>query len=451
MLTSIAQNMGFGSGLDTAKLVADLASASRGPKVARLDAQLDANKAKLSTLAQARSDLDGIANALETLASGGTLRSQLTPSDASAVSIVTNAGSSVGGLSSQLVISALAKAQSSYSAAVASTSTAIGEGTLTLTAGGSAHAVVINETNNSLQGLVTAINATGAGVTASIVSHGNEHRLVLKGQSGASNAFTLTTDAQNLNSFTTAIMTTSQAASDAQFTLDGIPYIRASNSLNDLISGTQITLKKADANNVISINSIRPSEAVKQTLQDFVLEFNNLITNVNAAYKTYKNNPDIRNFERQLREFISQPLTSHASIRRLSDIGFSTLKDGTVKLDNARLQTVLLNDPSAIEAMLNPPRGNGNDASNNPGITVALDSLRDAAVANDGAFGRVKAALEAETKFIDANRARIEARELAYLNRLEKQYSRLDARLNALKSTKTFLDQQIKIWNGDGN
>ena len=76
MVTSIANSLGFGSGIDTAALVADLAAASRAPKAARLDALSRANQAKVSTLAQARSDLDSFANSLEALASGGTLRSQ---------------------------------------------------------------------------------------------------------------------------------------------------------------------------------------------------------------------------------------------------------------------------------------------------------------------------------------------------------------------------------------
>ena len=36
MVTSIANSLGFGSGIDIPKLVGDLASASRDPKVARI-------------------------------------------------------------------------------------------------------------------------------------------------------------------------------------------------------------------------------------------------------------------------------------------------------------------------------------------------------------------------------------------------------------------------------
>lgn len=64
MVQSIASSLGFGSGIDTVALVADLAAASREPKIKRLDSLAAANQAKISALARARSDLEGFATSL---------------------------------------------------------------------------------------------------------------------------------------------------------------------------------------------------------------------------------------------------------------------------------------------------------------------------------------------------------------------------------------------------
>ena len=60
---SIAASLGFGSGIDE-KLVEDLSAASRDPKVARIASLNQQNQARISALAQARSNLDGFADSL---------------------------------------------------------------------------------------------------------------------------------------------------------------------------------------------------------------------------------------------------------------------------------------------------------------------------------------------------------------------------------------------------
>lgn len=75
--------------------------------------------------------------------------------------------------------------------------------------------------------------------------------------------------------------------------------------------------------------------------------------------------------------------------------------------------------------------------------------MRDAAVAPNGPLDQVKVALQREAAAIDANLSRIEARELVYRSRLERQFAGMDARIGALKATQSYLEQQIKLWNGD--
>jgi flagellar hook-associated protein 2 len=450
MLTSIANSLGFGSGIDTAALVNDLAAASRAPKLQRFAALTQANQAKVSALAQARSDLDSFADSLAELVAGGTLRSQPVTSDNSAITVAANAGTLLGGYSGEIVVSSLARSQTVYSGYVASASDPLGQGTMTLTVGTTSYAVTIDASNDSLNGLANAINATGSGVRASVINDAGSYRLVLKGESGAAKAFTLTADAgaaAGLSPFATGAMTVGQTASDAAFTVDGVAYTRATNSFSDVVPGMTIALKKADPLTPISISATRPTDVIKQTLGDFVSVFNTLRKDVAAARVANNGNPALRGFERQLAAFISQAMTGDANVRSLSDVGISTTRDGTISLNTAKLEAALRDHPDAVEAIFNPPRDAVRTETTDPGLAVALDALRDAAIARTGALEQVRSALQREADNISKNRETMEQREDAYRARLERQYAGMDARIAALKSTQSYLEQQIKLWN----
>lgn len=450
MLTSIANNLGFGSGIDTAALVADLAAASRRPKVQRFDALARANQAKVSTLAQARSDLDSFADSLADLASGGTLRSQPVTSDGNAITLASNPGTLLGSYAGEIVVNSLAKAQNIYSGYTASATDPIGQGGMMLNVGTSSYAIIVDASNDSLNGLASAINASGSGVRASVINDAGNFRLVLKGESGAAKAFTLTADSgadPGLSQFTSATMTIGQTASDAAFTVDGVAYTRATNSFSDVVPGMTISLKKADPLATISISSTRPNDVLKQTLADFVSVFNTLKNDTQSARLANNGNPALRAFERQLSAFIAKPLTGDANIRSLSDVGIATNRDGTIALNNAKLEAALRDFPDAVEAIFNPPRDAARTEATDPGIAFALDALRDAAVASNGALEQVRSSLQREADNIAQNRDRMEQREDAYRTRLEKQYAGMDARISALKATQSYLEQQIKLWN----
>src|SRR3546814_17286045 len=101
---------------------------------------------------------------------------------------------------------------------------------MTLTVGGVAKTITIDATNNSLDGLAGAINASGAGVTASIIADEGGHRLLLKGPTGEAGAFTLTADAgpdPALSAFPTGGgMTEGHHAANAEFTIAGAAFNR---------------------------------------------------------------------------------------------------------------------------------------------------------------------------------------------------------------------------------
>ncbi|MDO9362464.1 MAG: flagellar filament capping protein FliD [Sphingopyxis sp.] len=455
MVSSIANSLGFGSGLDVKQLVTDLSNASREPKIARLTELTQANQTRISALAQARSDLDGFANSLGQMVSDGTLRSTPTVSDESVLSATSRAGLSADSFAATVVVNQLARAQSNYSAVVADRTAAIGAGTMTLTVGGTPRTITIDGTNNSLDGLASAINASGAGVTASIIADEGGHRLIVKGPTGEVGAFTLTADAgadPGLSAFATGGgMTVGQTAANAEFTIDGVAFSRSSNIIDDVVPGMSLTLKKAAPGQAVDIGASRPLAMIKQTVGDFVSVFNQLKKSLTAAANLPGATMSLREVERELSSLVNKVLSSHGTINKLSDIGISTTKEGTLTVDNAKLDAVLASDAGAVEALFNPRRDATHTEATDPGIAFALDAIRDKAVGVNGAIDRATKSLDAKKENLADQLEKVEERETAYRKRLEKQYGSLEAKLAAFKATQTYLEQQIKLWQNQGN
>jgi flagellar hook-associated protein 2 len=365
MTTSIGYALGAGSGLDIQALVTQLSDAAKAPKEALITSRETANQAKISGLAQVSSAIDSFASALSSLIAGGTLFSQPSVSDASVFTASALAGSRLGGLAASVEVRQLAQAQTSASGYLTSATDPVGEGTLTISInGGAGIDVTIDSTNNNLTGLAKAINDKNAGVTASVVTDSNGARLVVKGKTGAANAFTLTVPGgttSGLERFATAAMTTPQAAQDAIVRLDGVEVTRATNSFSDLISGVQIDLKSAKPDVPVSVGVTRPTAAISQGVQDFVSAYNELVnmiaeqTKAGADAGALRGDVGVRELQRRLSQLPTTILSSTGTgPHTLAELGVRTNRDGSLSVDSSRLASVLASDPDGVEALFNP-------------------------------------------------------------------------------------------------
>lgn len=365
-MTSIAASLGIGSGIDINALVTDLANAAKQPKEALLTRREDANKARMSTLAQVSGGIDSFASALSSLIAGGTLYSQPSVSEAGIFTASAVPGARLGGLSASVEVRQLAQAQTLASDPLTSRTDPVGQGVLTLVTATGSFDVTIDGSNDNLDGLAEAINDAGAGVTASVVTDSNGARLVVKGKSGAANAFTMTVPGgtvSGLERFASAAMDEAQPALDAIVKLDGVELTRPANSFADLIPGVQIDLKSARPGTIVSVGLARPTAAITQGVQDFVAAYNELHAMIAEATKAgaagesgaLRGDLGVRALERQLGKLPTQILSSAGTgPHTLAEIGVRTNRDGTLSLDAARLQTRLADDPDGVEALFNP-------------------------------------------------------------------------------------------------
>jgi flagellar hook-associated protein 2 len=453
MLNSIANSLGFGSGLDVSKLVTDLAAASRSPKIQAFDARARTMQAKISAVTQARSDLESFSSSMATVVAGGTLQSQPSVSDDSAVTATAAPGVRLGNFAGEIAVAKLAKSQSLYSSTLSSATNSIGQGALTVSVGSTSFSITIDASNDSLTGLASAINASGSGVKANIATDGSGSRLVLKGDTGSAKSFAVTGQAGNdpgldrfLYSGPSSTMTLAQAAQDAEFTLDQIPYTRPTNSFSDVILGVTVTLKKAAPSAPIAIGSRRPTEAIRNTLTDFVSVFNQMKQDIATARTATNSDHNLRVLDQQLSRFISLPLTSDGGPKSLSEIGITTNRDGTISLNAAKFDAAVAANPDAVEALFSPTRDASHTEATDPGISAAFKALVTETTSENVGLSSLKARLDKESANLVKDRERMETREAAYAARLTLQYGSLDAKVGALKATQSYLDQQIKLW-----
>jgi len=377
--SSILTSLGAGSGIDTDALVTGLVSASFDPKDSALKTKEDANTAKISALGTLTGGIDAFANALQQLVAGGTLKSQPSTSDSSVVTASAQNGTNIGSLSAQIDVRQVATAQSLVSPYLANTTTAVGFGGLTLTTGTGASArtfnITIDSTNNTLAGLATAINATNtgttpSGLTASVITDANGARLVVKGQTGSANSFTITANGADpdLTRFTStgtgAQMAQAQPAQDAIIRMDGVDSTHTTNTVTDLIAGVTLNLVSAKPGTTITLGVTRPTDAITQAVSDYVSAYNSLKSEIDTATAIGSGgtgqgplygNSAIREMQRQLQKITSTALSSYPNgPQTLAEIGVSTGQDGTLSVDSNKLAKAISTYPDAVEAMFNP-------------------------------------------------------------------------------------------------
>lgn len=463
--TSIASTLGSGSGIDTVSLVKSLVEAQFAAKTAQLKQRDDALTAQISGVSNLKSTISGFANALASLTRGGTLATSPTSSNAAVARITPLPGATVGNLAASFEVSQLAKPQSAASGIVADRTAPNGTGSFTLTFGtatvsdgqmtgftagpGTPITIPIDSANQSLEGIAAAINAQPVGVTASIVSDAGGSRLVLKGATGASQAFTFESTDPGLSDLNVGIgagaSRIGSVAQDAIVRLDGIEVRRASNTISNLVDNVKIELVGAGAT---TLGTSAPTTAISQAVNDFVATYNEVmaILKEQTDPKTgpLRSDPAAQTLLRSLGRLPSTMLASGdgSTPRTLAEIGVATNRDGTLRVDTARLSTTLTNYPAAVEAMFRE----GTGASGN-GLSGALTAISTAATGGTTGLGASEARYnDARGDLADlSDKASDQADKMR--TRLTAQFAAMDARVAAYRSTQSFLENQIKAWN----
>jgi len=156
--------------------------------------------------------------------------------------------------------------------------------------------ITIDSSNNTLSTFRDYVNAGDYGVTATIVNDGSSFRLLLASNTGgASNSMEIVTtdtgdgnDNDNsglsrlaFNSSTTQMEQTLEAKS-ANITVNGLAVERDTNTIDDVINGVTLDLKKATPGTNVTLAITQDSAGIKEDITAFVDSFNALFEKIGS-------------------------------------------------------------------------------------------------------------------------------------------------------------------------
>jgi flagellar hook-associated protein 2 len=469
---------GIGSGLDVESLVSKLIAAERTP-ITQLAQRTDSLKTELSTYGKVQSALSTLRDAASKLTSpttwGGTLA---TSSDTTAVTVSAGTGAAIGSVS--VDVKKLAQAQTLVgTTSYASATTTVGQGSLTITlgswatdgadpptytgftdkAGATAVTVNIGAGQDTLTGIRDAINAAGAGVTASIVNDATGARLTLRSNAtGETNGFRidasggLTDLGYDPRIGVTSLIQT-LPAQNARALINGIEISSESNTLKEAIDGLNITLLKTTSVPA-SVAVSQDKDSIKKLITDFTTAYNavNALlreqTKYDAGSKTagaLQGDATAIGLQNQLRSIIGGSTSlAGGSTSRLAQIGLEAGSDGNIKTTDAKLTTALGDLDSLKQLFMGLDSGG---VSSNDGFAQRIRSYVDGALSTDG---RVSSRQSGIQKAIDNNNKRqdqLEDRIAASEARLRARYTALDTEMAKLNGLSSYVTQQMNLLN----
>ncbi len=446
---------GIGSGLDIANLVQQLVAAEGQPLEFRIARQEARVQAKLSAFGSLKSSLSAFNDQLQKMNALNTLLTRKGSSaDEDLLTVVV--GETALPASYSVEVLQLAQAQKLDSAAFSDSAAVVGTGTLSIAVGTDSFGIVIDSSNNTLEGIRDAINDAldNKGVAATIVDGDAGSFLILSGQNTGSDQSMIITqsggdgglsaleyDPPNmLNSLTE----TAQAL-DAQIKIDGHDVTSGNNAVAGAIEGVTLNLVAANVGITTQVTIENDLDAVRQQIDAFVDSYNKLIdtfdslTSFDADSKVAApllGDSAIRNVRDQLRRELSVAVTDiEATFNSLTDIGIETDIDGKLTVDATILDSHLSTEFSKVGQLF----------ANADGFAVRLSDVVDSYLDEDD--GIIASRIDGLGLTVDDFAVQREAlnKRLAALEvRLSRQFNALDALIAQLTTTSNFLTQQLQ-------
>lgn len=338
--------LGVGAGIDQKAIVEALVEAERAPQQASLDRMIGRSEVRVSAFGVVKSTLELVRDQFRKLNDVSDLKAFSTEtSDATAIT-ATGSSTAISG-TFQVAVSQLANRDSyTYDGFDSKTETLNGGSDVTVTINKGGVSTDVTVSSATLTSLVESINDSNLGITANIIDTGQasgRYVLSLGGETGADNAFTVSSSI-----LTNQVQQTT--AQNANLSVNGVAITSASNSVSTALTGITLNLKKTFASETISV--VRDTSTVKT-------EIKNLIGVYNEAQKIFNslkagNDPDdnlvgalatdsiFRSVQTSFRNtFTAQSSTGSGNINYWADLGVRLQRDGTLSLDEARLDTVL--------------------------------------------------------------------------------------------------------------
>lgn len=290
--TNFISALGGGSGIDIKALAQSLIDTEKKPKEELINASIKKSEARISGYATVSYAVGQVQSALDALRNPSAFNSfSAASSKPTAVGVAATGSASTG--THEVEVQQLAQAQRSVSAGFTAGQSLNGGAsyTVNLTVAGVVQTPIV-VTSDTPEGLVAAINEADTGVRAALVNTGaagSPLNVVLTGQSGAANAFSISSTSLTPLGFPASPQEAAQSTSpnrvaqDAVALIDGMTITRSTNQISDAVVGVTFNLLAQTAGTPAVITLARDTAPVKEKIKAVVDNYNDLQSILDAA------------------------------------------------------------------------------------------------------------------------------------------------------------------------
>lgn len=266
----------------------------------------------------------------------------------------------------------------------------------------------------TLGGLVDAINGV-EGLTASLFDTGNGLAMVVKAEDGIDNALdanSITALETALNPLGTITAETTTTATDASFTVDGLPITRGSNEIDDLFAGHTVTLNAVGTSNLTSAET---SASLKDRVNGFLAEVNALRSYLETATQRGVNGAEpgplagdrsAQSVLDRLKSLTTQPIPGFGDEPVfLAQLGIQTEQDGSLTLNETLFDTRIAANPDIAQAIFTTKYSADDDQVSVTGLSFAPPEPGRYALVYDPSTSPATATLGGDALTISTNSA----------------------------------------------
>lgn len=374
--SNIVNTLGAGSGIDIKGLAQGLVDAEKTPKKERIDAKIAQSEAKITGYGAVKYALSELKTAFGKLNDASDF-SSIQPSNTqpAAFGVTASTTAEAGSYSIEVLQTALAQRTASSNFAdratplnVVSPATTGTAFNLNLTVGGMSKGA-INVTNPTPAGMVSAINGAKLGVTAQLINTGNGYNVVITGDTGASQAFSLTSD----DGSGTAVpgvqfATPLQTATNASFKVNGLAVSRSSNTVTDVIDGVTLDLY-ANTTGAARLDLNRDTASIKDNIKGLVTAYNDFDESLKVLGDRSSEVEEfggvlageslLESVRTQVRAMVTNnSSTPGTNIKAARDVGLSIDRYGKLSLNEGKLDTALQNNFGEVSTLFSAGTNN---------------------------------------------------------------------------------------------
>ncbi|WAG77615.1 flagellar filament capping protein FliD [Metapseudomonas furukawaii] len=466
---------GLGSNIDIDSIVTALVNAEKAPKEAQLSRLEKATTEKFTAVGQLKGAISEFQTALKDLNSADLFTKRTAVSSNTTLASVSATTKATSG-SYQVTVERLATSSKVATGTFASGATAASAGMLTVKLGPDDRGVDVQvAAGATLSEIRDTLNTAlkGKGISANLVSNPSDgsSRLVLSSNttgegkdvyvqaSAGLEAFRIGDFADNdpatkPSATLSALDSTSSTSSgyltqaqDASFTVDGLTLNSATNSVSNAISEVTLNLASADPGKKFTVTVDLDKSGVKTNIKKFVDAYNKLMETTKGLTTVVSvgegkepvtgalvGDATVRTLLSTVRNELVKSAGQDGGINILADLGITTQQDGSLKVDDTKLDKALTSNYGSVASFFTGDDGLMNRLNNK--LTGYTDT--------DGILEQRLDGLQSSLDSVDDQRTKLNLRIEQIQTRLYAQYNAMDSLIANLNQTSSRLDQALQ-------